>query len=124
MERISKELTDEINPDGPLAANAHGIYKILEAFMPEGESGTPSGNGDGGGKNDGLNLLQELAVQIDELYASDEYAPPGWHTMEQVKKDLRQQVRRIVIDGGLKEHWKTIPPKVEDYALGKYAKLI
>ncbi|BCS89465.1 type I restriction endonuclease subunit R [Pseudodesulfovibrio sediminis] len=126
LERLSKELTAEINPDGPLEANAHGIYKILEAFMPEGQASTPSGNGDGESAEDGegLNHLQELAVQIDELYASDEHAPPGWHTMEQVKKDLRQQVRRIVIDGGLKEHWKSIPPKVEDYALGKYAKLI
>jgi len=124
LERISKELTDEINPDGPLGANAHGIYKILEAFMPEGEANTPSGNGDGDGGKDGLNHLQELAVQIDAIYESDDHAPPGWHTMEQVKKDLRQQVRRIVIDGGMKEYWKTIPPKVEDYALGKYGKLI
>ena len=43
--------------------------------------------------------------------------------MEQVKKDLRQAVRRIVVDGGLKEFWKDIPPKVEDYALQKYVKL-
>lgn len=129
LEQIARELLDETSPRGPLDARAHGVYKILEAFRPAGESGG-TGTGKGAGNSSGgdaggsdLNHLQELAKAIDALYASDQSAPPGWHAMEQVKKDLRQAVRRIVVEGGLKEFWKDIPPKVEDYALQKYVKL-
>ncbi|GFM35967.1 type I restriction endonuclease subunit R [Desulfovibrio psychrotolerans] len=131
LEQLAKELMEETTPKGPLDVRAHGVYKILEAFSANfgavgGSDGTGNGGESGaasGGINGGLNHLQELAKSIDALYASDESAPPGWHTMEQVKKDLRQSVRRIVVDGGLKQFWKDIPPKVEEYALQKYVKL-
>lgn len=130
LERIAHELADEMNPKGPLDARAHGVYKILEAFAangddsPEAGGDTADGGGAGGGATPGeLTSLQALAKDIDALYASDETAPPGWHDMEQVKKDLRQAVRRLVVEGGLKQFWKDIPPKVEDYALLKYMKL-
>jgi type I restriction enzyme R subunit len=68
-----------------------------------------------------LNPLEKAAQAIDELYSSDETAPPGWHLKEQLRKGLRQQVRANVFNLGLKD-WKEIPSKVDEYALKHYIK--
>src|SRR5919199_4911409 len=77
-----------------LNQKAYGILKILEAFLPEiqgQESSTQSNDSDSADNE--LNPLEQAAQAIDELYSSDDTAPPGWHLKEQLRKGLRQQVR-------------------------------
>ncbi|NLX15063.1 MAG: type I restriction endonuclease subunit R [Phycisphaerales bacterium] len=121
MEQIARDLQEEVHAyqDSGMNERAYGIYKILEAFraaLAEGEGG----NG-GGGNGDGEDRLEELAQEIDGVYASDETAPVGWHLKEQLRKDIRGMVRRIVYPSGL-ENWKDIPVRVEEFALKHYIK--
>jgi type I restriction enzyme R subunit len=69
----------------------------------------------------GLSALEQLAVEIDAVYASNETAPVGWHLKEQLRKELRQQVRALVFPARLQD-WKEIPARVEEYALRVYLK--
>jgi type I restriction enzyme R subunit len=103
-----------------LNQKAYGILKILEAFLPEnqGQESSPQSNTSDSTDN-GLNPLEKAAKAIDELYSSDETAPPGWYLKEQLRKGLRQQVRALVFQLGL-ENWKEIPTKVDEYALKHY----
>lgn len=128
LEKLSKDLQNEITPQGGLEERAHGIYKILEAFMPanempEGFVSDAHSASVSAEKESGLNAMQELALGIHELYASNESAPVGWHTMEHLKKGIRQQVARMLVKSGMKAFWKDVPPKVESYAEKKYLKL-
>ncbi len=109
MERVARDLQAEENAyqDSGLGERAYGVYKILEAFRGEGEQ-----------REDGL---KEMAAQIAEVYESDDSAPVGWHLKEQLRKDLRGLVRRIVHQSGL-EDWKDIPARVEEFALKSYIK--
>lgn len=128
LEKLSHDLQDEIKPKGALEERAHGIYKILDAFMAKAEVDV-----DGSGKGEStegaeqaeqtLNALQELALDIHELYSSDITAPVGWHMKEQLKKNLRMEVVRMLKGAGLMHLWKEVPPKVEAYAEKKYLKL-
>jgi type I restriction enzyme R subunit len=68
-----------------------------------------------------MSKLQKIAAQLDALYASDESAPRLWQEKDQLKKDLRQQVRKIVYPLKLKD-WTQIPNRVEEYAIKQYAK--
>ena len=63
-----------------------------------------------------------LGEDIDGLYSSDQSAPPGWHLKAQLKKELRQQVRRGAHHAGLKE-MKKVATAVQDYALKFYVKV-
>ncbi len=106
-----------------LNQKAYGILKILEAFLPENqaqESNSQSNNSDSADNE--LSPLEQAAKAIDELYSSDDTAPPGWHLKEQLRKGLRQQVRANVFKLGLKD-WKEIPSKVDEYALKHYLNL-
>ncbi len=98
---------------------AYGVYKILEAFRAEVAGGTGDGSRDGEHEGDGL---ARIAKEIDALYASDEIAPAGWHLKDQLRKELRQQVRRSAHHGGLTD-LKTLSENVEDYALKCYVKV-
>ncbi len=69
-----------------------------------------------------LTPLQQAAVAIDALYASDDTAPPHWQDKTQLKKGLRGQVRRLVKDLGLEGWAKDVPLAVEHYALIHYRK--
>lgn len=142
LEKLSKDLQDEITPeDGPLSKRALGIFRIIEASMPEaifkdGEAASSASagannskhaqgaahNAGSGKEGEGVSPLQQLALDIHALYASDELAPAGWHTMESIKKDLRLQVTRLLMAAGLKELWQIVPPKVEEYAVQQYSK--
>ncbi len=84
--------------------------RILEAHQAADGDDT----GDGG--------LERIADEIDRLYKSDQTAPVGWHQKAQLRKELRQQVRRKVFNSEL-ENWKEIPSKVDEFALRHYVKL-
>ncbi len=110
--------------DSGLCERAYGIYKILEAFKAAVAGG--GGNGDekkaGGEGGHAIDKLKELAAEIHDVYYSDSTAPPGWHMKEQLRKELRGKVRRLVHPSGL-ENWKAIPTQVEEFAVKKYIKL-
>ena len=63
-----------------------------------------------------------MAIHIDDLYTSDDTAPKGWHLKEQMRKELRIQVRRMICKLDLKD-WKFIPQKIEEYAIKHYEKI-
>lgn len=126
LERVARDLQAEATAHRAtgLPEKAYGLYKILEAFKPQTEqpSDSPqSGSGDGDDQ-DVLSKLERLALEIDDLYASDQSAPAGWHLKEQLKKSLRQEVRRILHPSGL-TNWKDLPVPIEDYALKNYLKV-
>jgi type I restriction enzyme R subunit len=105
-----------------LNQKAYGILKILEAFLPENQEQESSTQSNSDRTDNGFNPLEQAAQAIDELYSSDETAPPSWHLKEQLRKGLRQQVRANVFKLGLKD-WKEIPNKVDEYALKHYIKV-
>jgi hypothetical protein len=55
----------------------------------------------GNGGPDGTDPLEQVALQIDGIYGSDATAPAGWHLKEQLRKELRQQVRTALHPTGL-----------------------
>lgn len=139
MSLTRDELEDLLEEDkayekSGLSKQAYGIWRILEAFPREHEDdetpddqGVEDGEGDDSGESyekamtDRMSELQKVAEAIDTLYASDETAPRLWQEKGQLKKDLRQQVRKIVYPLKLKD-WKEIPNRVEEYAVKQYAK--
>lgn len=110
-----------------LPKTAFDLHAILEAFKPAGAVADPDepyragadtppadGDGDGGPR---LSALEQAALAIDALYASDETAPPYWQDKAQLKKGLRGRVRRLVRDLGLDGWAREIPQAVERYAV-------
>jgi type I restriction enzyme, R subunit len=125
LEDLANDLTEEeqAHMKSGLTKTAHGIYKILEAYKAKKQKESAEKTEKKGGATEStLSKLQIVAAEIDDLYQSDETAPNGWHQKEQMKKELRGTVRRIVhplSKDGL-ENWKDIPDKVEQYALKHY----
>jgi type I restriction enzyme, R subunit len=125
LEELSNDLINEeqAHTRTGLTKTAHGIYKILEAYKSKRERKPLEAVAEHPADYEPrLNQLQKIAAEIDDLYQSDETAPPGWYLKEQMRKDLRAVVRRIVHplrEEGL-ENWKEIPDKVEQYALKHY----
>lgn len=109
-----------------LSERAHGVYRILEAFKPEKEPANREPSETEGEKPSsesgprGLSGLEQVAEQIHEIYASDESAPKGWQDKKELKKELRQQVRRLIQPLGM--DWKIVPTRVEKYAEHHYKK--
>jgi type I restriction enzyme R subunit len=130
QERLTKEfMAEETAHQGSrLSERAYGVYRILETFRPSKDpSGASSARDDGIENYDtrddegGLSGLELVADQIHSVYASDESAPRGWHLKEALKKSLRGQVRRIVHPLEFPD-WKSIPARIEEYALRHYIK--
>ena len=127
---------DEAHQGTGLSERAYGVAAILERFEIEegpdgGEGGVDGdeGSGDPEGSEPGsgpdgprLTPLQEVAQAIDQLYASDDSAPPHWQEKSQLKKSLRAQVRRMIMDLGLRGWEKEIPAAIEHYAVQHYSK--
>ena len=127
QEQLSKDLEAEgkAHEGSGLSKRAHGVYSILKAFKPTEESAGGSGDSSEHEKKSDefrMTVLHELAFFIDELYTSDETAPKGWHLKEEMKRNLRGQVRMKIFPLGFND-WKTIPPTVEEYALKHYVKV-
>ncbi|MDP2314018.1 MAG: HsdR family type I site-specific deoxyribonuclease [Pseudomonadota bacterium] len=105
-----------------LNEKSYGIAAILEAF--KGAAGVVS-DGEAsayGGEARPLTPLQEAAAEIDALYASDVAAPTYWQDKDELKKELRGQVRRMIQHLGLEGWQKQIPVAVQEYAVLHYRK--
>lgn len=129
-DKLCRELDAEqkAHEDSGLDERAYGIYKVLEAFK-RGLAGDPEHSSEGrlygkedisGGKAD--TLLVELAKDVDDLYRSDNSAPPNWHLKEQLRKELRQSVRKIAHQAGLGD-LRAVSERIEEYALKCYVKV-
>ena len=127
-EALAKEVLaeDEAHKGTGLNERAFGVNAILESFeapatvVAEGDA--PS-YGDGEVDRDsGLTAIQQAALAIDALYASDESAPLHWQEKTQLKKGLRGKVRRLVKDLDLDGWAKQVPVAVEHYAVIHYSK--
>jgi type I restriction enzyme R subunit len=127
-EQLANDIITEDNAykKSGLNKNAHGVYKILQAFIEESalKSQTSTEIKEKTVESSShLNKLQKIAKQIDTLYTSTDTAPVGWHLKEQLKKELRQKIRRIIIPAGFKD-WKRIPVEIETYALKNYVRIV
>jgi len=119
------ENEDKAHEKSGLNESAYGVYKILETFIPKVEMVTEIRKGydsDTSSEQDYPDLIQLLAQEIDTLYSSDQSAPTGWHLKEQLRKELRQEVRKKANHAGLND---LIPmsTRIEDYALKNYIKV-
>ncbi len=127
-EKIATDLQEEeqAHEESGLNERAYGVYRILEEFREklekEGHDLDHAHATSSAGHVHLIAVLKELAETIDGIYASDKTAPPGWHLKEQLKKELRQQVRRAAHHAGLKEI-KKVAAVVQDYALKFYVKV-
>ncbi|MDZ7778958.1 MAG: type I restriction endonuclease subunit R [Gemmatimonadota bacterium] len=136
FEGIAKDLVDEDNAHEASGLNprAYGVLKILESLMDEeGAEGDdedgpapPEGGtakeGQGGAGGSGPDRLARLAEEIDAIYGDDARAPVEWHLKEQVRKELRQEVRYRAHQAGF-EKVREVADRVEQYALRHYVKL-
>jgi type I restriction enzyme R subunit len=107
-ENIANDLNAEEQSykDSGFDQRAYGLFKLLEVFK----------------KDDPIDL-GKLTREIDALYASDQTAPKGWHTREQLCRELRQQVRLKAYEANVPD-FKELPAPVEEYALKHYAKVV
>jgi len=106
---------------------AYGVYRLLQEYLRDDSEGsehtTESGEHDEGRSI--MDWIRELASDIDELYSSDHEAPVGWHLKSELRKNLRQKVRSMAHEAGLKDTSKLmpLPHKVEEFALRFYVKV-
>ena len=130
-EKIAEDLQEEgkAHEQSGLTETAYGIYRILEEFRERLETLQKEGHDvdhahakTGEGHVHLIAVLKVLSEDIDTLYSSDQTAPPGWHLKEQLKKELRQQVRKAAHHAGLKEI-KKVAALVQDYALKFYVRV-
>ncbi|HNY18138.1 MAG TPA: type I restriction endonuclease subunit R, partial [Treponemataceae bacterium] len=126
-ERLARDLVDEDNAHRKtgLTKNAYGIWKILEAFKPKRERDkkqpTEANEKEATYSEEELKRLQKVAQEIEGIYASDETAPVGWQHKEELKKELRSEVRHIAFEAEL--DWQRVPTEVEKFALKHFAKV-
>lgn len=104
-EALAKDLDAEAKAhEGTgLSAGAYGVLQVLKAF----------------GANGGA---EDLAIRIEELYTDDGTAPPRWQEKDGLRRTLRQQVRGMAHEFGLKD-LKAIPEHVEEFALKHFARV-
>ena len=125
-EQISKDLEKEARSyeGSGLTPKAYDILKILEAFRYESDSAALNAEPSDPEKvQEILNSLKNAATEIENTYASDVIAPVGWHLREQLRKEIRQIVRRHLKPYKLKGWEKDIPARVEEYALKNFVKV-
>lgn len=129
LEKVAQALKAEetAHTTTGLSPHVYGIYKILEAFRPTDGISEPrprcDGNSGEAGRESGPDPLELIAIQIDGIYASDASAPPSWHMKEQLRKELRQRVRKVLHPTGLAGWKDELPARVEEYALRTYIKI-
>ncbi|MBN2751405.1 MAG: type I restriction endonuclease subunit R [Rhodospirillaceae bacterium] len=88
-----------------LSQNAFGILAVLNAFQPQ---------------HDGEDL-ETLASSIETLYADNETAPLFWQEKGELRKGLRQEVRKLSHGLGFSDVI-ALSEQVEDFALKHMAK--
>jgi len=131
-EALAKDILaeDDAHKGSGLSERAYGVSAILENFQlrevaqPDPPYGDDEDTSDGGGASgqSTLTAIQQAALAIDAIYASDETAPAHWQDKTQLKKGLRGQVRRLVKDLGLEGWARQVPQAVEHYAVIHYSK--
>lgn len=102
-EALAKDLQaeDTAHEGTGLSQGAYGIQQVLRSF----DKSVP----------------EDLAAEIERLYASDETAPPLWQEKEGLRKTLRQQVRVLAHKYGL-GNLKEVSEQVEEFALKHFTK--
>lgn len=122
MEKAANGLIEEekAHEKAGLPRTAHDIYLILESFKKHMTSVTEKNLNQNQQsstlkeKEPTLSKLEQLALDVCNIY---EEAPRLWHQKEQLRRELRGQVRRLAKTVDL-EGWKQdIPVRVEEYAL-------
>jgi type I restriction enzyme R subunit len=107
--KIAEELAKDLDAEAKahegtgLSAGAYGILQVLKAFGADGEA-------------------EDLAIRIEGLYTNDATAPPRWQEKDGLRRTLRQQVRGMAHEYGLKD-LKAVPEHVEEFALKHFAKV-
>lgn len=129
MKVISDELDKETKAfeGSGLSAKAYDILQILKAFRYESGSEDKSAKGkesDSEAVREVLHALKDIATDIEQTYLSDESAPPGFHLRAEMRKELRQRVRRILQPTKLKGWDKDLPFAIEEYALKHFVKVL
>ncbi len=128
FEAIARDLEaeDRAHESSGLNERAYGVLKILQSLESSkvgGEGGWMVAEPKVGEPLDGSgDPLTDLAEEIDDLYASDETAPAGWHLKDQLRKKLRQEVRHRSYRAGI-QALQEVAGRIEDYALRHYAKV-
>lgn len=123
-EETAKEIVaeDQAHQSSGLSERAYGVRAILAAFVPKGDGAAGGAGGGGGAGDQDLEALQQAALAIDALYASDASAPTHWQDKPELRKDLRGQVRRLVKDLGLSGWKEEVPQAVDAFAVREYRK--
>ncbi|WP_243369725.1 type I restriction endonuclease subunit R [Microvirga solisilvae] len=107
--KIAEELAKDLDAEAKahegtgLSAGAYGILQVLKAFGADGEA-------------------EDLAIRIEGLYTDDATAPPRWQEKDGLRRTLRQEVRGMAHEFGLKD-LKAIPEHVEEFAIKHFAKV-
>ncbi|MGO4527267.1 type I restriction endonuclease subunit R [Microvirga sp. 2MCAF35] len=107
--KIAEELAKDLDAEAKahegtgLSVGAYGILQVLKAFGANGEA-------------------ENLAIRIEGLYTNDATAPPRWQEKDGLRRTLRQQVRSMAHEYGLKD-LKAVPEHVEEFALKHFAKV-
>ena len=97
---------DQAYKSSGLTREAHGIWQILTEHKDDDSEGS---------------ALKDVAQVIASIYASDDTAPMHWQDKAQLRKELRQRVRKRVHGLGLAD-WKKLPKLIDEYAVKHYAK--
>lgn len=107
LEQEAKDLEAEeaSHINSGLNPRAYALLRLVEGLEADGDADT----------------MKAFATRVDGLYSGDDTAPKGWQTRDQLKKELRQQVRAFAHQQGLKS-FKEISVPVEEYAVKNYAK--
>lgn len=130
MKSVSDEMETETRAyeKSGLTPGAYDILQILRAFRYESEATDSSEQTkqtqETSEQREIQNALKVVASKIEEIYQSDEKAPPGFHLRSELRKDLRATVRRILQPTKLKGWEKELPFKIEEYALKHFIKVV
>jgi len=105
-EELAKDIDEEAkaHEGSGLSEQAYGFMKVLEALIQDALD---------------ADALNELALSITELY---EGLPSHWEEKTELRKTLRQQVRKLLNGIGLKGTiLKSVPEEIEEFALKAFA---
>ena len=130
MEGAAKGITEEelAYKKTGLSERGYDIFKILIAFRAQqlaaagGAADKKKAAEDDANGEGGRATFVKLAQDVEQVYASDDSAPPGWQIKDALKKELRQRVRELAHPTNIRGWQKDVPEKVEEYALKRFIK--
>jgi type I restriction enzyme R subunit len=110
---------DQAHVGSGLSQGAYSIAALLAANVPGATDGTAPPYG---AAEPAKASFAEVAVAIERLYASDATAPHLWQEKGELKKQLRGEVRRLLMPLGVVGWEKDLPVAIEQFAILHYAK--